>query len=97
MSYFKDELMRERENVEREKFVECSRVKLYQTTKHFYKELEETNTEGLVVKLAAFDSLINSISLLMLEDIQLVADRKKRTRNISSPHFQQNNEPVGEL
>jgi len=39
MTYFKDELIKERENTEREKFLECSRVKLYQTTKHFYREL----------------------------------------------------------
>lgn len=52
--------MKERENVEREKFVECAKVKLYQTTKQFYRELEEADTAGLVVKLAAFDSLINS-------------------------------------
>lgn len=65
MTYFKDELTKERENIERDKFVECSRTRLYQTTKHFYRELEDTNTEGLVVKLAAFDSLINSKSRLI--------------------------------
>ncbi len=61
MTYFKEEMMRERENYERDKYIESRGLKLYQTTRNFYKEMEDTDVDGLVVKLAAFDSIITSI------------------------------------
>lgn len=74
----KEELIKERENQERDKFIESNRVKLYQTTRHFYKELEETNTESLIVKLGAFDTLINSKPTLMQRILHSCQKRKRK-------------------
>lgn len=98
MSYFKDELMRERENLERDKYVECDRLKLYQTTKEFYKQLEDTNVDSLVVKLAAFDSLLTSTLICYSGDLQLIPDKRKKTnRQVSSPSSHHGGEPLSEL
>ena len=52
----KEEASKEREN--RNMYVEYSGVRLDQTTKNFFKESENLNTEGLIIKLGAFEDII---------------------------------------
>lgn len=48
--------MKEREN--RSMYIEFQGVKLDQTTKNFFKEAENINVDGFVVRLGAFDHML---------------------------------------
>jgi hypothetical protein len=39
-------------------YVEFNGVRLDQTTKNFFKDAENLNDEGLIVRLGAFDNII---------------------------------------
>jgi hypothetical protein len=57
ISLMKEEASREREV--RNMFVECGGLRLDQTTKNFFREAEQLDQKGLVVRLGAFSPLIS--------------------------------------
>lgn len=66
ISSIKEDASKEREN--RNMFIQYKGLRLDQTTKNFFRDAENLNEEGLIVKLGAFSPMISDNNLAVKVD-----------------------------